>query len=687
MSELDPTEFGLKASTKTVWRDLQVKGLDVDSSRRTVVARITSDAVDEEGEVVVPEGIDYSRFLKTGGVVFFNHEYDQPCGTCISITHTDRGILATTKFPDRPEGYRGDWLPDQVFAMFASDPPIVKSFSIGFAYLETRAPNAKDFKKYGRDDIKRIISKSKLLEYSVAPLPMNADATAIQINKAVEASCHPTDTCFTQAPDPDPNSIGRSTEGAEWADVAQPVRVSDSQEKRDIQMSEDISKKMMVDLNPSMTIGELAAALASSKADEDKDEAEKVRSAVDAKVSKEEEEKRMKEDEKEKADMRDDEDKKSIQDLAMEVKRLNDQSVSAGRSRLSAGMPRIEAPARGNLKHLKSHDAAYGFGKFILGAAGHKSSAQWVRDHYGAKAHSEGNNSLGGFLVPDELDQSIIDLRAEYGKFRANTRVLTMSRDVLQINRRAGGLTAIAVGENGSFTESENSFDQVTLTAAKFGVLTKVSSELLEDAVVNLGDYVAGEIAYAFANKEDDSGFNGDGSSSFAGIVGLKNAVGSAGIASVANTGDIYAGLALSDLNAVVGKAPEYVFSRATPKWYFSSQFYYGAVQKVIYAAGGNTVDTITGGGQQQLFGYPVVLSDVLAKTHATSTIFGYFGALDLSSTMGDRRPTEVATSTDFAFNQDQTAIRGTTRFDIVNHDCGDSSDAGAIVALKSNAS
>ncbi len=74
---------------------------------------------------------------------------------------------------------------------------------------------------------------------------------------------------------------------------------------------------------------------------------------------------------------------------------------------------------------------------------------------------------------------------------------------------------------------------------------------------------------------------------------------------------------------------------------------------------------------------------DVMAKTNATSTAFAYFGSLDLSSTMGDRRPTEVATSTDFAFNQDQTAIRGTTRFDIVNHDCGDSSSAGAIVALK----
>ncbi len=183
MIELDPEDYGLKQGIKTVVRDLNVKTLDVKGEARTVVARITADVVDEEGEVVVPEGIDYSRFLKTGGVVFYNHEYDKPCGTCISIKHTPGGIIATTKFPERPVGYDGEWLPDKVFAMFASDPPIVKSFSIGFAYVESRMPNKKDVEKYGTDEIKRVVSKSRLLEYSVAPLPMNPAANALSVVK------------------------------------------------------------------------------------------------------------------------------------------------------------------------------------------------------------------------------------------------------------------------------------------------------------------------------------------------------------------------------------------------------------------------------------------------------------------------------------------------------------------------
>jgi HK97 family phage major capsid protein len=54
-------------------------------------------------------------------------------------------------------------------------------------------------------------------------------------------------------------------------------------------------------------------------------------------------------------------------------------------------------------------------------------------------------------------------------------------------------------------------------------VLTTVSNELNEDAFVNLADDVAGEIAYAFAKKEDECGFVGDGTSTYGGIEGVAS--------------------------------------------------------------------------------------------------------------------------------------------------------------------
>ena len=671
MNELNPTEYGLKSDVPTVWRELSIKNIEIDQPKRSVLAYITTDRVDEEGEVVVPEGIDFSRFKKTG-TVFYNHDYAAPCGVCTSIKHTDRGIMAVTQFPERPEGYEGKWLPDEVFAMFASDPPIVKAFSIGFAYTQVRQPTKKDFDRYGRDDIKRIVSKSRMLEYSVAPLPMNEDAIAVQVTKQLNNTGDVADECeCSQASCENPESVNcrQAVEEAEQASATQPERSPIVSEKREKTMSEDIRKKMMVDLKPDMTIAELMAAMQAE------DEADAVRAEVEEEVekaSKTEEEK---------------EEDKAAKSAVSLVADLVKKQAAEGRRRVAAATPVVTAPSyKGNLKHLKDAETAHGLGKFFLGAMGNKSAQQWVSDRYGIKAHGETNNSLGGFLVPDELEQAIIDLRAQYGKFRANTRVLNMSRDTLLINRIAGGLTAAFVGEGSSITEGDASFDQVSLVARKAATLTRYSRELAEDAVVNVGDFIAGEVARAFANAEDEAGFNGDGTSSNGGIVGLKNAVGSAG--QKTGSGNAYSELTLADFTGTVGLAPEYVFSQGTPKWYMSTQFYHTVVLDLLADAGGNTNLTLAGGvAVPSLFGYEVVLADVLPKTEANSQLCAYFGALELGATMGDRRPTEIAVSEDRYFESDQIGVRGTTRFDINCHDVGDSSAAGAIVALKTAAS
>jgi len=672
MNELNPTEYGLKSDVPTVWRELSIKNIEIDQPKRSVLAYITTDRVDEEGEVVVPEGIDFSRFKKTG-TVCYNHDYAAPCGVCTSIKHTDRGIMAVTQFPERPEGYEGKWLPDEVFAMFASDPPIVKAFSIGFAYTQVRQPTKKDFDRYGRDDIKRIVSKSRMLEYSVAPLPMNEDAIAVQVTKQLNDTGDVADVCnCSQASCETPESVNcRQAVGeAEQASATQPERSSIESEMKGLPMSEDIRKKMMVDLKPDMTIAELVAAM------QMEDEADAVRAEVEEEVEKASV---KTEDEKE-------EDKAAKSAVAL-VADLVKKQAAEGRRRVAAATPVVTAPsATGNLKHLKDAETAHGIGQFFLGSMGNKSAQQWVSDRYGIKAHGEGNNSLGGFLVPDELEQAIIDLRAKFGKFRANTRVLNMSRDTLLINRIAGGLTASFVGEGSSITETDASFDQVSLVARKASTLTRYSRELAEDSVVNLGDFLAGEVARAFANAEDEAGFNGDGGSGNGGIVGLKNAVGSAG--QKTGSGNEYSELTLADFTGTVGLAPEYVFSQGTPKWYMSTQFYHTVVLDLLADAGGNTNLTLAGGvAVPSLFGYEVVLADVLPKTEANSQLCAYFGALELGATMGDRRPTEIAVSEDRYFESDQIGVRGTTRFDINCHDVGDSSAAGAIVALKTAAS
>lgn len=171
-----------------------------------------------------------------------------------------------------------------------------------------------------------------------------------------------------------------------------------------------------------------------------------------------------------------------------------------------------------------ANEAGYASGMWIASELfGLESAKEWCRQRgIGAvtRAQGEGINSAGGILVPPQMETGIIVLREMYGVFRRECQVLPMSRDTLNWPRRTSGLTAYFVGENQTYTESQAGWDNVSLTAKKLAAQVRLSTELSEDAVINVADYLVNEIAYAFAVKEDDCGFNGDGTSSYGGIRG-----------------------------------------------------------------------------------------------------------------------------------------------------------------------
>jgi HK97 family phage major capsid protein len=359
----------------------------------------------------------------------------------------------------------------------------------------------------------------------------------------------------------------------------------------------------------------------------------------------------------------------------------------------AAAAPRITMPETikidGRARHLKSAEEAYRFGRFIAAARGHRKSVDWCQTNgIITKAHTESVNSAGGFLVPDEFESSLISLRERYGVFRRNAKNVPMASDTKRMPRRRSTLTAYAVGEAAAGTESDQVFDQVNLVAQKFMVLTTASNELNEDAFVNLGDDIANEIAYAFALKEDECGFNGDGTSTYGGIVGVIPEI--EGISSAAGISDAtlasaYSDLTIQNLMAFVAKLPAYADS-PNCKFYCSKAFYHGAIEQRIYQSGGVTAREVRDGNAvPTLFGYPVEFVQVMRKTYAADTIQCLFGDLSMAAYFGDRRQTSIAFSDSAlnAFEQDEVAVRGTERFDIKCANLGDATDAGPIVALK----
>lgn len=305
-------------------------------------------------------------------------------------------------------------------------------------------------------------------------------------------------------------------------------------------------------------------------------------------------------------------------------------------------------------------------------------------------------NSSGGFLVPEEFSERVIDLREVYGVFRRNAFVQGMGRDTMVVPRRLTGITIGPVGENPSsgISQSTPTWNQVRLTAKKAGGLVLLSTEVSEDAVIDLADYLVEEFAYAFALFEDQCAFIGDGTSTYLGINGLGNLLtitaGLAGaVACATATHDIFSEVDATDLSTAMAKLPEY--AKPNAKWYCSSVFDELVFGRLLAAAGGNNIATLENGRPMRRYmGYPIEISQVLPNgpsTDYSGLPMCYFGDLRKSSTLGDRRDVRVFPSEHRYMDTDQIGVRGTTRIDIVNHDLGDTSTPGAIVALCGGAS
>lgn len=356
------------------------------------------------------------------------------------------------------------------------------------------------------------------------------------------------------------------------------------------------------------------------------------------------------------------------------------------------GVPSLEnvavpakAKAHGKLKAFDNEKDAYIAGQVVMaGIYGRQESIDWCNRHGLQNSMTGGvSGAKGGFLVPDEMQRSLVRLREERGVFERYANSMPMGSDNITIPRLISDVTAYWVSEGSEITDSDAELGAAELVAKKLACLTKVSSELDEDAVVEVGDMVTQSMAYAMADKIDEAGFNGDGTSTYGGVTGLKNALNSAAIQDAASGNDAANNLDLADFENTIGKYPQY--PGANPVWFVNSAVYWASMARLLDAAGGNAVSDLAGQRQMMFLGYPVVYSQVLPSTTGTlaSTILAYFGDLRLGATVGTRRSVNTAISADRYFENDLIGIRCTQRIAINVHERGDTVRTRPIVALK----
>ena len=136
-------------------------------------------------------------------------------------------------------------------------------------------------------------------------------------------------------------------------------------------------------------------------------------------------------------------------------------------------------------------------------------------------ALSEGVDSEGGYLVPDEFENTLVSGMEEEGSIRSLAHVFTTSNGVHKIPVVRTKGSANWIDEGGSYGDSDDVFGQEQIDAHKVGTVIKVSEELLNDSAFDLEKYFQEEFARRIGAKEEEAFIVGDGNKKPTGILNV----------------------------------------------------------------------------------------------------------------------------------------------------------------------
>lgn len=117
---------------------------------------------------------------------------------------------------------------------------------------------------------------------------------------------------------------------------------------------------------------------------------------------------------------------------------------------------------------------------------------------------SEGTDADGGYLVPEEFERQIITTLDEANVIRSLAKIIITNSE-RKIPVASSNSVAQWTPENGTYQESNPTFEQKQIDAFKLTDLIRVSQELLQDSAFNLETYIADQFARAFGIAEEQA--------------------------------------------------------------------------------------------------------------------------------------------------------------------------------------
>ena len=192
-----------------------------------------------------------------------------------------------------------------------------------------------------------------------------------------------------------------------------------------------------------------------------------------------------------------------IADLGKEIARLERQEALEAELSKPVNTPLTSKPVTGKQPEAKTGRASDEYKNGML---------QALRTNFRQVSNllQEGVDADGGYLVPEEYDNRLIQALTDGNIMRQLAHTITTSGEH-KINIAATKPAAAWIEEGGALQFSDATFSQILLDAHKLHVAIKVTEELLYDNAFNLESYIIGQFGKALANAEEDAFLNGTG--------------------------------------------------------------------------------------------------------------------------------------------------------------------------------
>ena len=171
---------------------------------------------------------------------------------------------------------------------------------------------------------------------------------------------------------------------------------------------------------------------------------------------------------------------------------------------LKSARPRLGASGAARTQDQIEHKAA--FDAYVRG--GESNGLRELEQ----KSMSVASNPDGGYLVPEEVEQTIGRRLVNISPICSIASVRTMSANVYKKPFMTAGPATGWVGETAARTEAASpTLAELSFSAMELYAMPAATGALLEDSAVNIDEWLAGEIEMVFATQEGTAFVSGDG--------------------------------------------------------------------------------------------------------------------------------------------------------------------------------